>query len=54
MHGQTCSRTRIIAESAKKARITNKAPDMHWESWTISRIPAEPEEAWSVTSRTPG
>ena len=22
---------------------------MHWESWTFSRIPAEPEEAWSVT-----
>ncbi len=21
---------------------------MHWESWTISRIPAEPEEDWSV------
>ncbi len=35
------SRTRIIAESAKKA--TNKAPDMHWESWTFSSIPAEPE-----------
>ncbi len=33
---------------------TNKAPDMHWESWTISRIPARPKEAWSVTSRTPG
>ncbi len=27
---------------------------MHWESWTVSSIPAEPEEAWSVTSRTPG
>ncbi len=32
----------------------HKAPDMHWESWTVSNIPAEPEEAWSVTSRTPG
>ncbi len=27
---------------------------MHRESWTVSRIPAEPEEAWSVTSRTLG
>ncbi len=29
---------------------------MHWESWTVRSIPAEPEEActWSVTSRTPG
>ncbi len=27
---------------------------MHWKSWTVSSIPAEPEEAWSVTSRTPG
>ncbi len=33
---------------------TNKAPDMHWESWIVSNIPAEPEEAWSGTSRTPG
>ena len=33
---------------------TNKAPDMHWESWTVISIPAEPEEAWSVKSRTPG
>ncbi len=30
------------------------APDMHWESWTVSSIPAEPEEAWSVTSRALG
>ena len=29
---------------------TNKAPDMHWESWTVSRITVE--QAWSVTSRT--
>ncbi len=33
---------------------------MHWESGSldatirVSSIPAEPEEAWSVTSRTPG
>ncbi len=40
MHAQTCSRTRIIAESAKKARIRHLVPDMHWESWTIR--PAEP------------
>ncbi len=36
----------------------NKAPDRHWEFWTVSSIPAEPgvrpgvlrtSEAWSVT-----
>ncbi len=45
----------IIAESSQQRLecYTNKAPDMHWDSWTVSRssIPAEPEEAWSVTSR---
>ncbi len=29
MHGQTCSRTRIIG---RLDCSTNKAPDMHWES----------------------
>ena len=45
----------IIAESSQQRLecYTNKAPDMHWESWTVSSIPAEPEEAWSVTSRAP-
>ncbi len=36
----------IIAESSQQRRLeccTNKAPDMHWESWTVSSIPAEPK-----------
>ena len=33
---------RITAESAKKA------PDLHWESWSISRIPAEPAKRLGV------
>ena len=53
MHGQTCSKTRIIAKTAKKARCyteyTNKAPDMHWEFSTVSSM-----STWSVTSRTLG
>ncbi len=46
----------IIAESSQQRLecYTNKAPDMHCESSTVSSIPAEPEEAWSVTSRAPG
>ena len=56
MHGQTCSRTRLIVESAKKA--TNKAPDMHWESWTAgsnavwdrSRLTVEPGKKPRVSS----
>ncbi len=45
----------IIAESSQQRLecYTNKAPDMHWESWTVSSIPADPKEAWSVTSRAP-
>ncbi len=50
MHGQTCTiglgTIGLGSQQSQQRRLkcyTNKAPNMHWESWTISRIP---EEAW--------
>ncbi len=47
MHGQTCSRTRIIG---RLDCSTNKAPDMHWESSLGPLVASQQSlKAWSVT-----
>ena len=49
MHGQTSSKTRIIAESAKKAQMLYKIGTWHALGVldSVSSIPAEPEE-WTL------